>query len=170
MKHDIWKSRQGRAAAILFSLLAYAVSPQAEPYRCDIGNISVPHSVYDPTDSNPNSTGVGTVGVTCELKNEKQTRQVQYTVTLSRGFGGSYNPRQMRGSKGPLGYNLYLDAARVTIWGDGSGGTLPLQGALLLSPSSPTQQVIHNIYSSIPALQDVYAGTYTDTITITLTY
>lgn len=170
MKPDIWKGRQWRAAAMLFSLLACPGMVGAAPYECDIGNITVLQSFYDPTESNPNSNGVGTVGVTCQLKNEKQTHQVQYTVALSRGFGGSYSPRKMSGGRGSLGYNLYLDAARVTIWGDGSGGTLPLRGTMLLSPTSPAQQVIHNIYGLIPALQDVYAGTYTDTITITLTY
>jgi spore coat protein U-like protein len=170
MKHDIWKGRQWRAAAMVFSLLACPGMSGAAPYQCDIGNISIPQSVYDPTDSNPNSNGVGTVGVTCQLKNAKQTQQVQYTVALSRGFSGSYSPRKMSGGGGSLSYNLYLDAARVTIWGDGTGGTFPLQGTLLLSPTSPVQQVIHNIYGLIPALQDVYAGAYTDTITITLTY
>ncbi|AAU90451.1 MULTISPECIES: Csu type fimbrial protein [Methylococcus] len=170
MKHDIRASRQWRAAAMTFSLLACPKISDADPYQCDIGNISVPHAVYDPTDSNPNSSGVGTVGITCHLKNAKQTQQVQYTIALSRGSSGSYNPRRMSGGRGSLGYNLYLDAARVTIWGDGSGGTFPLRGTLLLNPTTPVQQVIHNIYGLIPPLQDVYAGTYTDTVTITLTY
>ncbi|EAA20244.1 hypothetical protein, partial [Plasmodium yoelii yoelii] len=112
MKHDIRASRQWRAAAMTFSLLACPKISDADPYQCDIGNISVPHAVYDPTDSNPNSSGVGTVGITCHLKNAKQTQQVQYTIALSRGSSGSYNPRRMSGGRGSLGYNLYLDAGR----------------------------------------------------------
>jgi spore coat protein U-like protein len=59
-----------------------------------------------------------------------------------------------------LQYNLYLDAARTAIWGDGTGGT---QSYTTASPPSGTQVV--TIYGRIVAGQDVAAGGFADTVT-----
>jgi spore coat protein U-like protein len=88
------------------------------------------------------------------------------TIDLSKGSALSYGPRQMRQGTGTMTYNLYLDAARVLVWGDGTGGTSRYGPVvpLLALPVTVT------IYSRIPARQNVTAGSYTDTIMATINF
>jgi len=89
------------------------------------------------------------------------------TIDLSKGSAPSYFPRQMRKGAETMSYNLYLDAARVSGWGDGTGGTSrygPMFPPLLGSPVTVT------VYGRIPASQNVSAGAYTDTITATINF
>ncbi len=65
-----------------------------------------------------------------------------------------------------LNYNLYLDAARTTIWGDGTGGTQVYSNA---NPPNNTNVTV-TIYGRIPASQDVSAGSYTNTVTATINF
>jgi spore coat protein U-like protein len=88
------------------------------------------------------------------------------TIDLSAGNSGTYSTRQMRLSANSLGYNLYLDAARALVWGNGTGGTsrfgpvLPLLGI----PNTLT------IYGRIPARQTSPVGAYTDTVVATINF
>jgi spore coat protein U-like protein len=65
-----------------------------------------------------------------------------------------------------LNYNLYRDSARSQVWGDGSGSTFTVTGtgSGLLTASTLT------VYGDIAAAQDKPPGTYTSTITVTVTY
>jgi spore coat protein U-like protein len=65
-----------------------------------------------------------------------------------------------------LDYNLFLDANRTTIWGDGTGGSSrsgPIMPPLLT-------QVTVTVYTRIPARQNVRVGHYTDSITATINF
>ncbi len=62
-----------------------------------------------------------------------------------------------------LQYNLYLDAARTTIWGNGSGGTSTLN-----APSGGNQTV--SVYGRVFPLQDVSVGICSDSILVTINY
>ncbi len=64
-----------------------------------------------------------------------------------------------------LNYNLYLDAARTSIWGDGTGGTALFTVAI---PSGKAVNV--TIFGRIPAGQDVAAGSYSDSIVVTIQF
>lgn len=88
------------------------------------------------------------------------------TMDLSRGNASSYVPRQMRKGAESLAYNLYLDAAHASVWGDGTGGTSHY------GPVSPplASPVIVTVYGRIPARQNVSAGAYTDTIIVTINF
>ena len=89
------------------------------------------------------------------------------TIDLNKGHGPSYFPRQMRKGAETMSYNLYLDAARVSVWGDGTGGTSrygPMFPPLLGSPVTVT------VYGRIPARQNVSVGAYTDTIIATINF
>ena len=72
----------------------------------------------------------------------------------------------MRSGGNSLSYNLYLNAARTTIWGDGSGGTSvhgPVAAPLLGS-------VTVNVFGRITARQNVGVGAYSDVIVATINY
>lgn len=50
-----------------------------------------------------------------------------YSVTLDEGVHGtSAEARRMTNGAESLAYQLYLDAARTTVWGDGVNGSAPL--------------------------------------------
>jgi spore coat protein U-like protein len=88
------------------------------------------------------------------------------TVTLDKGGAATYNPRRMLKGSEALNYNLYLDASRTTIWGDGTGGTQNYS-----NPSVPNNtNITVTIYGRIPAGQDVSAGSYSNTITATINF
>jgi len=86
-------------------------------------------------------------------------------VKLTMGTSSpSYNPRTMAGAAGTVGYNLFLDAAATTtIWGDGTSSTS------FFDETNRDKNYDVTIYGRILAGLDVPAGTYSDTITATLT-
>ena len=88
------------------------------------------------------------------------------TVTLSKGQSSTYNPRTMTKGAEVLNYNLYRNAARTTIWGDGSAGTGRYSSA---NPPNNTN-VNLTVYGRIPAGQDVSAGSYGDTVAATINF
>jgi spore coat protein U-like protein len=88
-------------------------------------------------------------------------------ITLDRGGAGSFADRRMVKGSELLLYNLYLDAARTVIWGDGTGGT---QALFVRNPQGNNQDIAVPIFGRIPARQDRGIGTYTDTIIITLNF
>ncbi len=85
-------------------------------------------------------------------------------VTLSKGASITFINRTMVRATEPLAYNVYLDAARTTVFGDGSGGT---SGAAVTGGSQPKTL---SVYGRVFAQQDVSAGTYTDTLTVAFNF
>ena len=90
-----------------------------------------------------------------------------YAVALSAGQG-TFVTRKMTDGKGnALTYNLYKNASDTQVWGDGSGSTQPFSGSY--SPGNGTS--IFTYYGLItPAGQDIPAGTYADSPTITVNF
>ena len=75
------------------------------------------YSVYTATPV----TATGRIRINCN----NATNSV--IVDLSRGNAPTFIPRYMLKGIEQLTYNLYLDAARTTIWGDNTGGTVALR-------------------------------------------
>lgn len=143
----------------LAALLAIS-RPAAAVGECSFNSVSgVNFGAYDVFNNTPTDS-TGTITYTCI------SLLAPITIDLSQGNASSYVPRQMRQGVETLAYNLYLDAARVSVWGDGTGGTSrygPVTPPLL-------SQVTVTIYGRIPARQNVSAGQYTDTITATINF
>ena len=149
-------------AARLFCGLVLALlwSGRAEAAHCTISTTSVSFGAYDVFASSPSDT-TGTVSFTCN-----GTPNADITITLSKGGSSTFNPRTLSGGTDTLNYNLYKDAARTTIWGDGTGSTATYTQAGV--PNNTAQNL--TIYARIPAAQDVSAGTYTDSVTVTIDF
>lgn len=95
---------------------------------------------------------------------------VTVSISLSTGSGGSYMPRTMLKGTDTLNYNLYTNAGRTTVWGDGTGGTSTI-GYTLLLPILGNDNRTDPYYGRIPAGQTgAIPGTYNDTITVTVDY
>jgi spore coat protein U-like protein len=93
-----------------------------------------------------------------------------YTVALGKGGANSYAPRKMNSGANSLNYNLYTDAARTTVWGDGSGGSALVSDASLLTLLGHVVRQ-YDVYGRIlPNQQGTPPGSYGDTIVITVTY
>lgn len=95
------------------------------------------------------------------------TNTTPYTVALNAGSnaGGASNftARTMKSGANSLGYQLYLDTGRSTIWGDGTASSTS-SGTGTGSTQSLT------IYGRLPSLANVIPGSYTDTVTVTVSY
>ena len=140
-----------RSCAVL--ALALALWSPAAWSACTLNVVGVIFGSYD-TLSGTAVDSTGNIGVTCDLA-------TPYTIALSPG-SGSYASRAMTSGATVLNYNLYTDATRLIVWGDGSGGSSPVVG---LGANNN-----HTVYGRIPGSQNVPVGTYTDTITVTLTF
>lgn len=97
--------------------------------------------------------------------------QVPYVASLSTGLAGQFTPRQMSSAAGTLDYNIYTDAARTLIWGDGSGGTQTVSGSvdlrgLLITGNNQSRTA----YGRIPAGQAPAAGLYADSLFVEVNY
>lgn len=157
--------RRGRALAgiapcIGCVLLLGLASPVLAASNCSIMTVSdVAFGTYNVFDASPlDSTGTLRIRCTGNASN--------ITVDLSRGNAPTYSPRQMLWMAEVLSYNLYIDAARTMIWGDGTGGTSHY--GLVDPPNGNSFDL--TVYGRVTALQDVSAGAYSDTIVATVNF
>ncbi|HZZ84591.1 MAG TPA: spore coat U domain-containing protein [Anaeromyxobacteraceae bacterium] len=95
----------------------------------------------------------GTIGYDC-------APPASPSLTLSAGTSGNAAARSMQWSGGAdkLLYNVYTDAACTQVW---SSQALPGIGQHSQSLT---------FYACLPALQDVSAGSYADTLTVTINF
>lgn len=160
--------RRVLAAMLLGSAGLWSV-PALAVITCSVTAGSVAFGAYDPlSGGNRDSTGSVTVECTRSLFS---AFTVNYEVRLNAGNRGSFTPRAMNAGADTLEYNLYTDPTRTTIWGDGSSGTVSQSGSLswvLFQFGTKTQTF--TTYGRIFGAQFVPAGTYSDTITVTVLY
>jgi spore coat protein U-like protein len=140
-------------AALALGVLAFAGTAGA---ACTISAATGPaFGSYDPLAPAP-LDAAGSITYTCTPPRP--------TVQLSTGSSGTYSARTLRSGSATIRYNLYLDAARTQVWGDGSGGTWTDRAL----PGNRTRTL--PIYGRIPPLQDAVAGSYFDTIVVTFAF
>jgi spore coat protein U-like protein len=158
------------ARACLATLLLLGALEARAAADCTVSAVGVNFGIYDPYLTTPDDS-VGEITVTCTHLSGPAI-EVRYTVTLSTGGSGSFAPRRLRAGPALLGYNLWIDPALSSIWGNGSGGTVIVTGLLKVGPGvgNGVRTAVHPIYGRIPALQDAAEGDYLDSIVATLTY
>lgn len=88
-----------------------------------------------------------------------------YNVGLNQGTGSgaTVTTRKLTSGSDTLNYTLYSDSNRSSLWGN-TVGTNTVSGTYALA------QAPYTVYGRISSGQVVPAGTYTDTITVTITY
>ena len=147
---------------IILVCLALAV-PGVAQAACSVSATGVAFGIYDTTAAAPDDA-TGTISVSCT----PLSGLAGYTVSLSTGSSGSYTARRMASGGSTLNYNLYSDAARTQVWGNGSGGTDTVGSFILLAFFGGFGT--HQVYGRIPARQAADPGSYADTIIVTVTY
>jgi spore coat protein U-like protein len=148
---------RGRTA--LVALMLVLVASTAESAQCTVSTSSVNFGAYNVFDTLPNDS-TGTIILSCNggAKN--------VAITISRGAAATFASRFMNKVAELLLYNLYLDASRSVIWGDGAGGS---QMEIVADPPN-NKDVPLTIFARIPAGQDVSAGSYSDSVSVTIQY
>lgn len=149
-----------RTCALLLAGLC-GLTPASALAACEIrGVVGLSFLNYTSTSTQPLDTN-GSITFQCTLV------ATPVTIDLSQGSSNSYEPRRMQGpSSNTLAYNLYLDATRLSIWGNGLSGTShygPVTPPLDVDITVP-------IYGRVPAQQSVVAGAYADTLVVTVTF
>ena len=109
-------------------------------------------------------TNNSTISVKC-------TKNTPYTVSLNAGTttGDAFTQRLMASGANTLQYNLYTTAAFTTVFGDGTGGTGTQAGTGAGVATANTVTVYGQLLDSA-ANQAAVPGSYSDTITVTVTY
>ena len=144
-------------ATVIFFVMCLPLPVHAD---CSFSSVTdVGFGVYNVFDILPNSSGVGSISISCRGSGSEHG----YDVTLSRGQSHSYTSRIMKSGANILNYNIYTSASRTIVWGDGTGG-------------SHTQTAYKNstttldLFGQIPAGQDVANGIYIDNLIATVNF
>lgn len=113
---------------------------------------------YDPVSASP-TNATSSITVTC-------TTGTSFTVGLDAGSaaGATVTTRQMSNAANRLSYSLFSDSARTTNWGNTAGVNTPAAITATASPSVLT------VYGQVAAQQNLPAGSYSDTVIVTVTY
>ena len=149
-----------KRCAAFFLLLALLAFPDQAAAQCSISTTSVnfgSYNVFVPSASD----SAGSLTYRCLLPLSVQ-------ITLTKGSSATFSPRTLIKAAEPLQYNLYRDASRSLIWGDGTGGTSIYSATVTIFQIATNIAV--TVYGRIPARQDISAGTYTDTVTATINF
>jgi len=150
-----------RAGSLLTVLLLLVAAGDAGA-ACNVSATGISFGPYDVFAPSPLDS-TGSVSVSCD---ELPPADVVIEIGPSAGSGG-FSPRQMRHLSLPdrLSYNLFTDASRSSVWGDGTAGT---QTVFLKNVKRQKPPVMTTIYGRIPPGQNVPVGAYTDTLTVTI--
>jgi spore coat protein U-like protein len=111
---------------------------------------------YTASSGSPDNT-TSTVTVTC-------TNNDGYTIALNGGDSGHVAARTMLNGANTLGYGVYTTSGYTTIWGDGTNGTVTVNG----TGNGVAQN--YTAYGQVPAAEYAAAGSYSDTLTATVTF
>jgi spore coat protein U-like protein len=127
---------------------------------CTVTSSAVAFGVYYPM-ANTHLDSIGAITIECN-------GNIDVILSLDRGSGADASfarGRRMTTADGKtLRYNLYANASRTRVLGDGTGGTVTLQISGNKAWSQPIWARILNNQ------QRAFAGTYVDTIVVTISY
>ncbi|MCA9507888.1 MAG: spore coat protein U domain-containing protein [Myxococcales bacterium] len=159
---------------LLSSKVVFSTCNGTAPCTCTIATTNMPFGNYQFSTASPTDSQA-TVTVSCSSGG---LSDLSASYTISGGFDG--NPPTQRYMSGPsssqLLYNLYTDINHTNIFGDGLNGTSTVSGScsqtcpiiIVCGPRSCSSD--HIIYGRIPASQTVTAGSYSQTIQVTVTF
>ena len=129
--------------------------------QCTVSTIAVNFGKYDPLSTIPTDS-IGTIDIDC-------TRSERVAVSIGPSLNsGAFNPRQLRLDSGSdfLDYYLYTDSDLARIWGDGT------QGTSLVYENAKKKKKLSElpVYARIPAGQNAGAGTYSESLVVTINF
>lgn len=148
------------AASALTQTTTIAVSATISG-TCTISATALAFGSLVTTSANTDQTS--TVSVNC-------SSTLPYTVGIDDGsFAGAVgtHPRQMNSAGSRLGYQVYMDAGRTTIFDNNVGaGT----GPNIISLTGTGAAAPFTVYGRLPIQTTPTSGAYADTLTVTVSY
>lgn len=152
---------------------AFAVCANVRAAGCSVSSPGLAFGAYEPLQFNGrlNSTAAtsdATVTVACT----GIVNGGPYTLTLGpspTGSGDRISTRYLSNASGgpDMAFNVFVDPAHVTVWGDGVTAGSTIGGSI--APGDSNQSV--TVYGRIPAGQNtLMAGNYSAALTITISY
>jgi len=154
LAHNLERTSKLKALVLWFIVLAFVLIGQ-QARACTINFTGVNFGSYD-VFSNAEQHGVGNIDVNCDI-------HIGYTIALGAS-NGSFTQRVLRSGTHSLNYNLFTASNRALVWGDATNGTATVSG------SGTGNSLNHVVYGHIPPRQIVYPGSYSDTITVVITF
>lgn len=127
--------------------------------NCTVSTSALAFGSVNPI-SGSNFDATGGITVTC-------TNGTAWAASagVGSGSGASFASRRMADGSNLLNYNLYTDASRSSVWGDGTGSTATIGGTGTGSAQNAT------VYGRVASGQtSVPPGSYSDTVSVTVTY
>lgn len=127
--------------------------------NCTLSTSAIAFGTVNPI-SGSNVDATGGIAVTC-------TNGTSWTASagIGSGSGASFASRRMTSGGNTLSYNIFTDAGRTTVWGDGTGSTATIGN----SGTGAAQNV--TLYGRVASGQTaVPPGSYSDTVAVTVTY
>ena len=146
-------------AALLAVAMLCAGAWEARAETCTAAVTSLNFGTYNVFASAPTDS-TATIFISCN-GNSRDVR-----ISIGRGSAPTFGSRRMSKGSERLFFNMYRDAARTAIWGDGTGGS-QVEIVDRVQNNEPYQGAV---YGRVPAGQDVSAGTYTESVTVTIDY
>ena len=134
------------------AIAAAAFPAQAAPSCKNLSVTALAFGSYDVYNAVPTDSA-GTISYSCPPP-------LFPTVTIDGGLAFAGGRRRMTLGAGVdfLSYDIYSDAARTTVWSSTPVFVLPLNSTSV------------DFYGRVFALQDVSAGSYTDTVVVTFNF
>ncbi len=154
-------------AFFCFWLVVFAMQAQAAR-TCDISALPVAFGAYRPLDPTSLDSDSGSIQLTCT--DDAPSITISYNLVISPSISGGINPRVMKSGSRNLSYNLFTASNYAVIWGDGVSGTAAVGGSFAAGGGVPRVGTRHIIYGRIAAKQFVPAGTYIDSLSVTVTF
>lgn len=148
--------------------LLLAAAPPSFAALCSVSVSVLAFGIYDTLLPNANDTA-GTVQVAC-IPGVAQPLTTAYTITIAGTGAGADTVRAIVSGSYRLRYQIYKDAARTIVWGNGStsgaGVASSVTSTAALVPAAQT----HTAYARMPALQTVPPGIYAGSLLVTVDY
>ena len=155
--------------------LGLACATQAASVSTSMDAKIVIQNACDVTTTAPTDLDFGTHGVLAAAVNEATAGNISVTCTTGATYNigldaganpstaGDINTRRMASSGQYVAYQLYSNAGHSTAWGNTIGGNTVASTGTGSAQSWP-------VYGQVPAQTTPAAGTYTDTVQVTVTY
>lgn len=159
MRRSRWISRT--LGAVAFGAAALCSAP-ALAVTCSVTANPIAFGNYNGV-TKAQITTTSTFTVTCTGPGS-----FSYVISLSPGRSGTATARYLASGTNRLNYQVYKDAGYSQVFGNGAGGTYTFTGSATLGSGSASGSA--TLYSIIPAGQGPTPGSYSDTLTLQVSY
>jgi spore coat protein U-like protein len=153
-------------------LLALCLAPLAAPAATVCRLVSGGSLGFGPYDFFAMAPNDSLVNITVSCTRDAGPQHMTLVMGVDQGMNGtSVTARRLLhtgGSGDTLGYGLYRDVGRTSVWG--TTENVNTVSTIVSVPNNGTATAMFTIFGRLPAGQDVSAGTYSDTVGVTLIY